>query len=416
MDEEPPQPDDLDIDHTAAPHKRQRTDSESSTSVDSIPSYQYIQEADVEQVHENGRVYGNNDYFLPCDQSEQDRLSWQHEVFVHTLKGKLTTTRITPSTKRILDLGTGPGHWAIAISQQYPHAEVVGLDLTTWDIETTEAVKGHNRVTWEINDLDVWGSPKEGLKPRFDHQNALLDPAGIKPVKPSPTSKGKETVSSASNPPFNPSVLESEPQPGWDIGEPYDFIHLRDLKGAFTYWEDVYPEIYRNLSPGGWVEVADYEVRLPGIAESGDTSDMVYSSTPRLPTVERLYKARLEASANSGRPFGSYYMHPTYLEDAGFKDVKATQVNVPVGPWAEDEDQKKLGKIFLVLVYMESLEPQCLRLLTKYGDFEKKWTVDEVHEAVEQAKKEILQLAEQAQCEGWCANFKWIVGRKSKNA
>ena len=53
-------------------------------------------------------------------------------------------------------------------------------------------------------------------------------------------------------------------------------------------------------------------------------------------------------------------------------------------------------------------------------DAEKIWTADEVIEVVELAKKEILDWSEglvnERRREGWCANFKWIVGRKSKNA
>ena len=117
---------------------------------------------DLEYFHENGRTYGNETYYLPCvykphnDFIEQDRLSLQHEVFVRALHGKLTTAKLLPTTRRILDLGTGPGHWAVAMARQYPQAEVVGIDMTEWDIDTTEATLGDASVTWELDDLDVW--------------------------------------------------------------------------------------------------------------------------------------------------------------------------------------------------------------------------------------------------------------------
>jgi hypothetical protein len=127
----------------------------------------------------------------------------------------------------------------------------------------------------------------------------------------------------------------------------------------------------------------------------------------------------MQASYKSGRPLGTFYMHPTYLEDAGFKDIRTTQVNVPVGQWPDNEEQRKVGKMFLVIL-MESLEPHSMRLLTRYGDAERIWTAEEVRETIELAKKEILDWSEglvnERRREGWCANFKWIVGRKSKNA
>ncbi|KAF2262057.1 S-adenosyl-L-methionine-dependent methyltransferase [Lojkania enalia] len=280
---------------------------------------------------------------MPCDQAEQDRLTILHQVFVHALEGKLTTTKITPMTRRILDLGTGPGHWAVAMAQQYPHTDVVGVDMAHKPPSTSEA-----------------------------------------------------------GPSFNPYVLESEAQPGWHFSQPFDLIHLRNLAGSFAYWEDVYAEIYKNLAPGGCVEVADLEL-LP----------------PEMTSSIALYLAGMQASYKSGRPLGTFYMHPTYLEDAGFKDVRTTSVNVPVGQWPEDEKQKKIGKMFLV-TFMECLEAFSLRLLTKHGDQERLWTAEEVRETVEAGKKEILEWSEgfggEGRREGWCANFKWIVGRKSKNA
>jgi 2-polyprenyl-3-methyl-5-hydroxy-6-metoxy-1,4-benzoquinol methylase len=97
---------------------------------------------DLDYVHENGRTYGNSTYHMPCiympdgDYAMQDLLALQHQIFVHALEGKLTTTRLLPSTRRILDLGTGPGHWAIAMARQY-NAEVVGIDMVEWDLDTT---------------------------------------------------------------------------------------------------------------------------------------------------------------------------------------------------------------------------------------------------------------------------------------
>ncbi|KAF2176280.1 S-adenosyl-L-methionine-dependent methyltransferase [Zopfia rhizophila CBS 207.26] len=421
MEEEPPQPDNPARDHTAAQHKRARADSETSTSVESIHSTRTLQSEDLEFVQENDRIYANQTYFIPCDQTEQDRLTIQHQVYVYALKGKLTTTKITPSTRRILDLGTGPGNWAVAIAQQYPHAEVVGIDMAVWDLETTEGETGSGRVTWEIDDLDVWGVEPDidELTSRLEHYDPFRDPAARHLTDSSSRFKGKEPQtqshsSSVTELSFDPYILKPEAQPGWHFSQPFDFIHARCLSGAFAHWEDVYAEIYKNLMPGGWVEIAAYELVLPEMENSTSEPDEFPFQSLR-----RLYRAMMTASFKSGRPLGTFYMHPTYLEDAGFKDVRTTYVNVPVGTWPEDEEQKKIGKMFLV-VFMESLEPFCLRLLTKYGDAERIWTAEEVREVVEKAKNEILEWDARIEGvrrkEGWCANFKWVVGRKSKNA
>ncbi|KAF2736910.1 hypothetical protein EJ04DRAFT_488903 [Polyplosphaeria fusca] len=373
---------------------------------------------------------------MPCDQAEQDRLTIQHQVFVYALKGKLTTTRVTPLTRRILDLGTGPGNWALAMAQQCPHAEVVGVDMAVWDLETTEAEAGSGRVTWEIDDLDVWGvdADVDELTSRLGHYDPFRDPAARDPNETS-KSRMREPRSGTGTPAdpsesaasFNPYVLEPEAQPGWHFSQPFDLIHLRAMRGSFAYWEDVYAEIYKNLNPGGWIEIADLELVLPEMTNSASTPGESSADNPRsqaainhpFAAITKLYMSMMQASYKSGRPLGTFYMHPTYLEDAGFKDIQTTQVNVPVGQWPDTEEQRKVGKMFLVIL-MESLEPHSMRLLTRYGDAERMWTADEVRAQIERGKQEILDwsegLVDERRREGWCANFKWIVGRKSKNA
>ena len=383
---------------------------------------------DLELVHENDRIFANNSYLLPCDQGEQDRLAILHQVFFYALKGELCTTKITSSMRRILDLGTGPGEWAVAMSQKYPHIEVVGIDLAVWDLEATEGSVGEGRVTWEIDDLDVWAPDHqlEDLTGRLEILSPFGYPRHLK--QGDLKGKGKLPLAQAHIPdeiPFDPSVLEQHAQVGWHFSEPFDFVHMRGLKGAFAYWEDVYAEIYKNLNPGGFVEVVDLELTFPDLpspsepgAASAPSAGESGPDPSALPAIRALYKSLMTASFKCGRPLGTFYMHPSYLEDAGFKDVRTTYVNVPVGTWPDDPEQKRIGKMFLV-VLMESLEPYSLRLLSKYGDSEKVWTAEEIRAAVEVCKKEILEWENRVQrdgASGWCATFKWMVGRKSKNA
>ncbi|PSN71138.1 hypothetical protein BS50DRAFT_570544 [Corynespora cassiicola Philippines] len=301
------------------------------------------------------------------------------------------------------------------MAQQCPFAEVVGLDMAVWDLETTESIAGESRVTWEIDDLDVWGveSEVDDLSLMLEHYDPFHDPTHRPLFEPASKARQKHGGPHSPDPTasddtaFDPYVLEPPAQPGWNFSEPFDLIHLRNMKGVFAAWEDVYAEIYKNLSPGGWVEIADFDIAMP---DAGDTAN------PLFPTISKLCRSLMQASFKAGRPAGTFYMHPSYLEEAGFKDVHTTYVNVPVGQWPEDEEQKKIGKMMFV-VAMESLEPLLLRLLTSCGDAEKVWTAREVREHVERSKKEILEWsAVEPGLRGWCAHFKWIVGRKSKNA
>ncbi|KAF5854572.1 hypothetical protein GGP41_007359 [Bipolaris sorokiniana] len=460
MDEGPPPPEDVVAPHAGPPLKRPRADSDDSASIESMyaaaspmflsyrcilcwpqaaalptvrirqgrcdsRSVRTLASDDLDYVHENGRTYANESYYLPCvykpnnDFVEQDRLSLQHEIFLRALKGRLTTTKLLPSTRRILDLGTGPGHWAVSMAQQYPHAEVVGIDITEWDIETTEATLGESGVTWELDDLDVWGREidVDDLIAKLAELDLATNMIHRHPIE-SPRKIHQDTGLSDATSPSNLSEesltidltsLNPQSEPGWHFSDKFELIHLRNMKGTFTHWEGVYEEIYKSLSPGGWVELADWDLGQVPLGP-GDKIAM--------PTLRKLYVAFMEASFRSGRPLGLFYMHHSYLEEAGFVDIQTTHVNVPVGQWAEGEAQKSLGKMMFVLG-MEIFEPVCLRLLTRWGSKNKVWTEDELRADVRLAQQEIkdyVERSERGEVEGWCASFKWITARKSRHA
>ena len=82
---------------------------------------------------ENGRTYHafkDGSYLIPNDGTENDRLDFQHEVFLRTLNGKLHLAPIPEDVQNVLDVGTGTGLWAMDFANQYPSARVVGTDLS----------------------------------------------------------------------------------------------------------------------------------------------------------------------------------------------------------------------------------------------------------------------------------------------
>ena len=429
---------------------------------------------------------------MPCDAAEQTRLSVLHQVYLSALSGALTTAPITAAVTRILDLGTGPGDWAVGIADRFPYADVVGIDLAVWDVEavelsgregngTLDAEVEERGVRWEIDDLDIWSmegeidksqvgiealgpeaKKRDGQEQRIinttkdssKHKNAITAAAAAAARStgstttrhtnessqraPSLSSKGKQkqTVEASPPPPrFDPYTLESsvEPPIGWNFSEPFDFIHLRGLKGAFANWPAVYEEIYKNLAPGGWVEVADYEIEIHEPDDSPASAS--YSTTTKgkcrkrpaetFPNLRVLYNATVQAARTSGKVLGTAHITTSLLEAAGFTDVRITQVNVPVGTWHGDERQKAIGKMFLVC-FMEGLEATCLRLLTRYGGEVggPPWSAAQVREACGKAKQELLEVGTVRENggkkgplagEGWCAQFKWAVGRRSRS-
>jgi SAM-dependent methyltransferase len=149
---------------------------------------------DFNLVWENGRCYCGS-YYMPIDEEELTRQHMVHEAFLKFFNGSLTTIPLH-SPRRILDVGTGTGDWAIGMAEQFPQAEVIGTDIAP--VQETGCVPSN-----------VW----------FEYDDAELE---------------------------------------WTrTPDSYDLIHLRGMTGAFVDWRFVYQQCFNSLRPGGWIEVLD---------------------------------------------------------------------------------------------------------------------------------------------------------------
>ncbi|KAJ4326684.1 hypothetical protein N0V84_002910 [Fusarium piperis] len=156
----------------------------------------------LENKQENGRTYhsmSEGKYNFPNDDQENERLDLQHHIWKIQFDGKPALNPGVENAKRVLDIGTGTGMWALDFADAHPAAQVIGVDLSP--------VQPH------------WAPP---------------------------------------NCRFEIDDLEK----GWTWAEPFDFILCRGMSGCFADVPALIQKAYDNLTPGGYFEVGDLSLPM----------------------------------------------------------------------------------------------------------------------------------------------------------
>ncbi|OLN92127.1 Demethylmenaquinone methyltransferase 1 [Colletotrichum chlorophyti] len=138
-------------------------------------------------------------YLLPNDDAEQDREDMKHALVVHICEGSLHSTPLDKPQK-ILDVGTGTGIWAMDMGDEYPEAEIIGIDLS--------------------------------------------------PIQPGYV-------------PPNVHFVVDDAEAEWLYADnSVDYVHLRNMAPFIKNWSKLLAEAYRVLKPGGWVEIQEMRWRF----------------------------------------------------------------------------------------------------------------------------------------------------------
>ncbi|KAI4179202.1 MAG: hypothetical protein LQ346_007246, partial [Caloplaca aetnensis] len=135
-------------------------------------------------------------YVMPNDEEELDRLDLTHQKLRILLGNKLLLCPV-PNPKRVLDIGTGTGIWAIEYGDDHPDTEIVGTDLSP-----TQPSWVPPNVKFEVDDAE-------------------------------------------------------EP---WTFQEKFDVVHARYLAAAIVDWPRLMRQAFEFTKPGGWAEFQDYDL------------------------------------------------------------------------------------------------------------------------------------------------------------
>ena len=71
-------------------------------------------------------------YYVPNDSTELERMDNQYELTKILLDGRLHLAPLSRENppRKIIDIATGTGRWAIEMADKFPEAQVIGTDLS----------------------------------------------------------------------------------------------------------------------------------------------------------------------------------------------------------------------------------------------------------------------------------------------
>ncbi|KAK1545784.1 UMTA [Colletotrichum paranaense] len=146
-----------------------------------------------------GRTYTQKvDYWGPNDEKQNEGLDLAHYWECVFFDDKLFLAPIGDSPHKVLDIGTGTGIWAIDFADEFPSAEVIGVDISPIQPSWVPP-----NCKFQIDDIEAdWTWPTEF----------------------------------------------------------FDYVHIRHLEGCVSDWPKLYSQAFEHLIPGGYIEVNELDL------------------------------------------------------------------------------------------------------------------------------------------------------------
>ncbi|KAI2602730.1 S-adenosyl-L-methionine-dependent methyltransferase [Hypoxylon sp. NC1633] len=200
----PEQPETIAVAADTEENEDEEGDADSALGEDAASSTNSITASILEYRTIQGRTYHsekhNSKYFTPNDEQQLQSQDITHHYLTMLIEDKLFLAPIQDDVKKVLDIGTGSGIWAIDFADQFPNAEVIGTDLSP-----TQPLWVPPNVKFELDDCT---------------------------------------------------------QPWTWAADTFDFVHMRYLFGAIADWDELLRQAFRVTTPGSWVQSCEADVEI----------------------------------------------------------------------------------------------------------------------------------------------------------
>ncbi|KAL3466323.1 S-adenosyl-L-methionine-dependent methyltransferase [Aspergillus heterothallicus] len=234
----------------------------------------------------NGREYqqysiDNQISFEPVDEDEAERLDLQHRMLSTVFDGRLVFPPIR-RLRKVLDCGYGAGSWAIDVAEQNPDCEVIGVDI----YPHMNPDDMPENLWLQVDDLNRSFTFSSNS---FDLVHSRLLAAGINRAR-------------------------------WPS-------YIRDIK-RFT----LIAGRYRVLKAGGWVQMVEIYFNVQ--SDNGSIGDE---------HALRQWSSQLMRSMEGIKDFRVGTRLKTLLLLAGFTEVDARMIPLPLSAWPDNPTSRSIG-------------------------------------------------------------------------
>ncbi|KAM0208259.1 hypothetical protein ACHAPQ_009021 [Fusarium lateritium] len=154
-----------------------------------------------------------------------------------------------------------------------------------------------------------------------------------------------------------------------------DYVHMRFLVGSIVDWTALFKQAYKCLKPGGWIESH----------EAGPTIKSDDNSISPESAMGQWGKLFLEGGRRLQRPFSILEddVQRQGIEEAGFTNIQAEEVKLPIGGWSSDPKTEEAGQYFQAAI-LQDVEGTLMFIANLLG-----WSKEEIHVFAARYRREI---------------------------